>query len=199
MFTFRYIAGIKGFLGGQYNYQNITLNIFKRFYLSQFGYTDVTAEGNYLFGKVPWPLADLPHANQTYAYQLNSYNMMNFLEFVGDHYVSLDVDHYFNGFIFNKIPLLKKLKWREVIEGKVLWGGIRNENNPYISNDQLKLPGGIAPTYPLGSTPYIEAGFGIANIFKLVRVDLIKRFTYLNHPDIPNPAIGIRARVKFDF
>jgi hypothetical protein len=169
VFTLRYIAGIKNLFGGEYNYQNLTLNIFKRFYLSQFGYTDVTAEGGYLFGKVPWPLADLPHANQTYGYQLNSYNLMNFLEFVTDHYVSLDVDHYFNGFIFNKIPLLKKLKWREVIEGKLLYGGIRNENNP----------------------------FGIANIFKLVRVDFIKRFTYLNNPYIP--LWGVRFRVKFDF
>ncbi|MBS1915622.1 MAG: carboxypeptidase-like regulatory domain-containing protein [Bacteroidetes bacterium] len=199
VFTFRYIAGIKGLFGGQYNYQNITLNIFKRFYLSQFGYTDVTAEGGYLFGKVPWPLADLPHANQTYAYQLNSYNMMNFLEFIGDHYVSIDVDHYFNGFIFNKIPLLKKLKWREVIEGKLLYGGLRNENNPAMSTDQLKFPTGESPSYPLGGQPYIEAGFGIANIFKLVRVDLIKRFTYLNHSNIPDPPLAIRARVKFDF
>jgi uncharacterized protein DUF5686/carboxypeptidase-like protein len=197
VFTFRFIAGVKGLFGGQYNYQNITLNIFKRFYLSQFGYTDVTAEGGYLFGKVPWPLADLPHANQTYGYQLNSYNLMNFLEFVSDHYVSLDVDHYFNGFIFNKIPLLKKLKWREVVEGKLLYGGIRNENNPLVTSDQLKFPTGVAPTFPIGSQPYIEAGFGVANIFKLVRVDFIKRFTYLNNPDVT--PYGVRFRVKFDF
>ena len=199
VFTLRYIAGIKGLLGGEYNYQNLTLNIFKRFYLSQFGYTDVTAEGGYLFGKVPWPLADLPHANQTYGYQLNSYNLMNFLEFVTDHYVSLDVDHYFNGFIFNKIPLLKKLKWREVIEGKLLYGGIRSENNPFAAGtvDQLKFPDGISPSFPLGNQPYIEAGFGVANIFKLVRVDFIKRFTYLNNPYIP--LYGVRFRVKFDF
>jgi hypothetical protein len=70
------------------------------------------------------------HANQTYAYQLQSYNLMNFLEFVSDHYATAYIDHYFNGFFFNKIPLLKKLKWREVIEAKVLYGGLRNENNP---------------------------------------------------------------------
>ncbi len=201
VFTFRYVQGIKGFLGGQYNYQNLTLNIFKRFYLSQFGYTDVTAEGGYIFGKVPFALMAIAHANQTYGYQLNSYNMMNFLEFVGDHYVSLDVDHYFNGFIFNKIPLLKKLKWREVIEGKLLWGGVRSENNPDLTADQIKYPAlgqfGSPSTFPLGSTPYIEAGFGIANIFKLVRLDAIRRITYMDHANIPT--WGIRARVKFDF
>ena len=117
IFTFRYIAGIKGFLGGQYNYQNINLNIFKRVYISQLGYSDITVEGGYLFGIVPWALTNLPHANHTYAYQLNSYNLMNFLEFVNDHYVTVDWDHYFNGFFFNKIPLLKKLKWRRSDRG----------------------------------------------------------------------------------
>ena len=199
VFTFRYIAGIKGLFGGQYNYQNISLNIFKRVYLSQLGYSDITVEGGMLFGKVPFPLMEIHHANQTYAYQLNSYNLMNFLEFVTDHYVSVDYDHYFNGFFFNKIPLLKKLKWREVIEGKLLYGGVRSENNPVMTPDQLKYPttNGQTSTYALGKTPYLEAGVGIANIFKLVRVDFIKRFTYLDNPDIAK--YGIRFRTKFDF
>ncbi|HVM88653.1 MAG TPA: DUF5686 family protein [Puia sp.] len=198
VFTMRYIAGIKGLFGGNYNYQNLTLNIFKRFYVSQLGYSDVTVEGGYIFGKVPFPLLEIHHANQTYAYQLNSYNLMNFLEFVSDHYVSVDWDHYFNGFFFNKIPLLKKLKLREVIEGKMVYGGVRNENLDNESG-QLKYPmtNGITTTFPLGNQPYLEAGFGIANIFKLVRVDLIKRFTYLDHPQIST--LGVRARVKFDF
>jgi Family of unknown function (DUF5686)/CarboxypepD_reg-like domain len=199
IFTFRYIAGIKGLFGGQYNYQNIGLNMFKRFYFSQLGYSDFTVDGGYLFGKVPFALAYIAHANQSYAYQLNSYNLMNFLEFVNDHYVSINVDHYFNGFFFNKIPLLKKLKWREVIEAKILFGGLRDENNPDKTADQVKFPltNGRTETYSLTNEPYVEAGFAIANIFKLVRVDFIKRFTYLNHLEIP--PYGIRLRAKFDF
>ena len=199
IFTLRYIAGIKGLLGGQYNYQNLTLNIFKRVYLSQLGYSDITLEGGALFGKVPFPLMEIHHANQTYAYQLNSYNLMNFLEFVSDHYVSVDVDHYFNGFFFNKIPLFKKLKWREVVEGKLLYGGVRSENDPDVNTGQIKYPltDGVKTTFGLKNQPYIEAGFGIANIFKLVRVDFIKRFTYLDHPGLST--FGIRARLKFDF
>jgi Family of unknown function (DUF5686)/CarboxypepD_reg-like domain len=199
IFSFRYIAGIKGLFGGQYNYHNFEVNAFKRFYLSYLGYTDVTIDGGYLLGKVPFPLADIHHANQTYAYQFNSYNLMNFLEFVSDHYVSVNVDHYFNGFFFNKIPLMKKLKWREVVEAKVLWGALRQENDPYRAPEQMKFPitNGITETYSLNGQPYIEAGFGIANIFKLVRLDFIKRFTYLDHPDIAK--WGIRFRTKFDF
>ena len=199
IFSIRYIAGIKGLFGGEYNYHNFYANLFKRIYEGPLGYTDMTIDGGYLIGKVPFALATIHHANQTYAYQLNSYNLMNFLEFVSDHYIGTEVDHYFNGFFFNKIPLLKKLKWREVIEAKVLFGGLRDENNPNKTADQVKFPltNGVVETFALTNQPYVEAGFAIANIFKLVRIDFIKRFTYLNHPEIPT--WGIRFRTKFDF
>jgi hypothetical protein len=201
IFRFRYTAGIKGLMNGEYNYENLNLNIQKRFYLSQLGYTDVSAEGSYIFGKVPFSLLSIHHANQTYSYQLNSYNMMNFMEFVSDRYVAVNADHYFNGFLFNKVPLLKKLKLREVIAAKVLWGGVRDENNPAINNDLFKFPvdakTGVPTTYSLGSTPYVEVSAAVANIFKLLRVDVVKRVTYLDHPDISK--WGIRTRFKFDF
>jgi hypothetical protein len=199
IFSIRYIAGIKGLFGGEYNYHNFYANLFKRIYEGPLGYTDMTIDGGYLIGKVPFALATIHHANQTYAYQLNSYNLMNFMEFVSDHYIGMEADHYFNGFFFNKIPLLKKLKWREVIEAKVLFGGLRNENNPELHPDQVQFPltNGIKETFALSTQPYVEAGFAVANIFKLVRIDFIKRFTYLNHPEIPT--WGIRFRTKFDF
>ncbi len=199
IFMLRYIQGVKGLLNGGYNYQNLFLHAEKRFYLSQLGYTDVTVEGAYIFGKVPFPLMTIHRANQSYAYQLTSFNLMNFLEFVSDHHVSVYADHYFNGFIFNKIPLLKKLKLREVIAGKILYGGTRNENNPYKNEDLIKFPytNGAVATYNLSRTPYAEASVGITNIFKLIRLDLVKRFTYLDHPEIAK--WGIRGRVIFNF
>ncbi|MFL9485477.1 DUF5686 family protein [Chitinophagaceae bacterium LWZ2-11] len=200
IFTFRYIAGVKGLFGGQYSYHNFNLNIYKRFYVSPLGYTDVTFDGGYILGKVPFPLMDIHHANQTYAYQLNSYNLMNFLEFVSDHYAGVNVDHYFNGFFFNKVPLLKKLKWREVIAGKLLYGGVRDENNPDKNPEAMKYPttNGVTTTFMLqDNKPYFEGSVGIANIFKLVRIDAIKRFSYLDNPEIPK--WGIRFRMKFDF
>ncbi|TWR25226.1 carboxypeptidase-like regulatory domain-containing protein [Mucilaginibacter pallidiroseus] len=203
IFTLSYNMGIKDFLGGDYNYQNITANITKRFYLSQLGFTDVSTEGGYLFGKVPFPLLDIHHANQTYAFQLYSYNLMNFQEFVSDHYASIMVDHNFNGFIFNRIPLLKKLKLREIIDVKALWGGVRSENNPNNDPNLLRFPGtnGLAnngtATYALGSKPYVEGSVGVGNIFKLLRVDFVKRFTYLENAGAPE--YGVRVFVKFDF
>ncbi|MEP6747921.1 MAG: DUF5686 family protein [Bacteroidota bacterium] len=203
IFELRYIAGIKGLFGGEYNYHSFNLNMYKRFYLSQFGYTDVTLEGGLLLGKVPFPLLNIHRANQTYTYQLNSYNLMNFLEFASDHYAAVNVDHYFNGFIFNKIPFLKKLKWREVITSKFLFGGVRDENNPAKTADQLKFPvtninGQVqTSTFTLSNGPYIEVSAGISNIFKLIRIDYVRRFSYLDHPGALS--WGIRGRVKFDF
>ncbi len=198
--TLRYNQGIQGLLGGEYTYQHIAININKRFYLSQLGYTDVTVEGAYLFGKVPYPLLDIHRANQTYSFQLQSYNLMNFLEFVSDHYASINIDHHFNGFLFNKVPLLKRLKWREIINVKALWGGIRNENNPAYDPSLLRFPvnaGGVPTTYSLNNGPYVEGSVGIGNIFKLVRVDLVRRFTYLEHPNAPQ--WGVRTLIKIDF
>lgn len=200
VFTVRYNQGIKGLVGGDYNYQNLTANVYKRFYLSQLGYTDVTVEGSNIFGSVPFALLDIHHANQTYALQLQSYNLMNFLEFVSDHYASINIDHSFNGFFFNKIPFLRALKLREVVDFKGLWGGVRNENNPASNPSLLRFPtnsAGVPTTYTLNSGPYMEGSVGVSNIFKILRLDMVRRFSYLDHPDAPK--YGLRALIKVDF
>ncbi len=196
----RYTAGLKDVFEGDYSYHKLLGSIDKRFYLSQLGYSDVTVEGGYTFGKLPFPLLSIHRANQTYAYQLNSYNLMNFMEFVSDHYASLNIDHNFNGFFLNKIPLLKKLKLRESVSFKVLYGGLRDENNPSLNQSLIQFPVNenyISTTYSLNKDPYMEGSVGIGNIFKLLRIDLVKRFNYLDHPVVSE--WGIRARVKFDF
>ncbi len=210
IFKLRLIAGVKGLFGSEFNYQNLNVGITKRFYYPQLGYTDISAEGGYIFGKVPYPLLTIHRANQSYFYQLNSYNLMNFMEFVSDRYAGLNVDHYFNGFILNRIPLLKNLKLREIVTAKVLFGGVRDENKPGAlsntpvnpeSNNNLKFPvdnaTGLPITYALNRKPYVEVSAGIGNIFKLLRVDVVRRLTYLDNPGVSK--LGIRARVKFDF
>jgi len=201
IFKLRFISGIKGLVGGEYNYQNINFFSEKRCYMSQLGYTDVTLEGGYIFGQVPFPLLTAHRANQTYGYQLGSYNLMNFLEFVSDKYAAANFDVHFNGFFFNKIPLLKRLKWREVASAKILFGSLRDENNPSYNSELYKFPTdsttGQSSTFSLNSGPYIEVSVGIANIFKLIRVDLIRRLTYLDNPYVTD--WGVRFKVKFEF
>jgi len=177
-------------LGGRYSYTAIGINIYKRVYLSQAGFTDVTLLGGYVVGKVPFPLLNISPANQSLAYKRDAYNTMNYLEFVSDHYAGLNFTHTFNGFFLNKIPLIKRLKWREVLSAKILYGGLRAENNPAQNKDLYRFP---AAVYALGNTPYVEAGVGIANIFKVFRVDVIRRFNYLDNPNVRTYAI------KFSF
>jgi len=200
IFRARFIAGVKDLFGGEYNYQTVNLSAFKRFYLSQFGYADIVVEGGYTFGKVPYPLLSIHRANQSYSYQFYSFNMMNFMEFVSDRYTSINTEYYFNGFIFNKIPLLKKLKLREVASFKLLYGGMRDENNPAKNPKTVRFPTdglGNPTTFTLDGKPYMEASVGIGNIFKLLRLDLVKRLSYLEHPDVPT--WGIRGRIRFEF
>src|SRR5205823_3702912 len=67
IFEARYNVGIKGFLDGEYNFQNLSLSIFKRIFVTPFGYTDLFLQGGQVFGQVPYPLLDIHRANQTYS------------------------------------------------------------------------------------------------------------------------------------
>jgi len=201
IFTFNYTAGLKGVLDGEYNYHSFTLGAFKRFYLSQLGYADVNVDGNIIAGSnIPFALLNVHRANQTYAYQLNSYNLMNFLEFISDHSAAVNIQYYMNGFILNKVPLLKRLKLREVFSFKALYGGLRHENNPTYNTNvpawQTNTDGNIS-SFTFGNKPYMEASIGLNNIFKVLRVDYVRRLNYLDNPNVSN--WGIRARFKFDF
>jgi len=125
---------------------------------------------------------------------------MNFLEFVSDKYASINYQHSFQGVFFGRIPLIKKLKWREVATFKGLWGSIDDQKLPNETNKLLRVPvdeNGQVLTNTSERKPYIEASVGVSNIFKVLRVDYVRR---LNYTDLPNVSKwGIRARVKFEF
>lgn len=200
IFNLDYAAGVKNWLGSEYNYHRVTAKITKGFFVAPFGWSIVVVEGGRTFGQVPYPLLTVHRANQTYAYQLESYNLMNFLEFVSDKYVSINYNHNFGGFFFNRVPLLKKLKWREVATMKVLWGGLDEKNHPNPENELLLFPvdaNGNTVTYTLNNQPYMEASVGVANIFKFVRIDVVRRLTYTDNPGISKT--GIRMRFKIEF
>jgi len=193
----KFTGGSKA-LNNDFDYLRMQFNISRRYYISILGYTDVLLEAGKLLGKVPYPLLFIHTANQTYSYQKDAYNLMNFLEFVSDQYVSLFVDHSFNGFILNKIPLVKKLKFRELITCKVLYGSLSNSNNPDSRGDLFKFPtdaSGIPLTYFLQKKPYIEGSVGLSNVLRIFRIDLIKRFSYLDNPNVAETGIRIQFRL----
>ncbi len=196
-----YTQGLEALRHADYTYGKLSLNLFKRIHLAPLGFMNFELEAGKIFGSgIPFPLMFVHRANQTYSYQLHSYNMMNFLEFVSDEYVSVFAEHHFYGFFFNKIPLLKRLKWREIISVKGIYGGVSDKNNPNITPGLMNFPtdeNGNTTTYTLTQKPYIEISAGIGNILKFFRVDVVKRVTYLNNPNVSE--YGIRARFKFDF
>jgi Family of unknown function (DUF5686)/CarboxypepD_reg-like domain len=193
-------AATKGLLSSEYNYQVLSCEVYKLFYLAPLGYATAILEGGRVFGTVPYPLLTIHRANQTFSYQLPAYNLMNFLEFASDKYVSLNIQQHFGGFFFNKVPLLRRLKWREVASFKGLYGGVDAKNRPSDTNGLLRFPvdnEGRTLTNTLENKPYIEVSAGIENIFKIFRVDYVRRMTYTHLPNVSK--WGIRARFKIDF
>ncbi len=132
--------------------------------------------------------------------------MMNYLEFVSDQYVYLIFTHYFDGLFLNQIPLFKRLKWRTLVSGRFLYGGVTKNNDPNQTDGLIQFPtdvDGNPTTFAMDDRPYVEASIGIENIFNLIRIDLVKRFTYLENPNIPDvngvKGLGIRFSFRFNF
>ena len=205
--TLDYKVGLRGVLGGEFNYHKLNLKVFKRFYLSVLGYTNLEVEGGKIFGEeLPYFILHLPRANQSFAYQIFAFNLVNFLEFSSDEYFTWNMEHYFNGFFFNRIPLFRKLKLREVVSFKGLYGRLTDRNNPKLDPSLIQFAqdnDGVPITTTLEDKPYIEASIGVSNIFKFLRVDLVRRFTYLDQPNVVSlfgvNGLAIRGRFHVEF
>lgn len=107
VFTLSHTTGIKGFLGGDYDYNFTEASIYKRLWLNSWGKIDILAKGGIQWNKVPFPLLIMPAANLSYIISDETFNLINNMEFLNDRYASLDISWDLNGKIFNRIPLLK--------------------------------------------------------------------------------------------
>lgn len=170
----QYTVGIKDLFHSDYNYHKLVLNLDDRIRINPIGYFDYVLEVGKVWGKLPYPLLELHGGNETYIYDIYAFNGMNYYEFVSDQYASATLAHHFDGFFLNRIPLLRKLKWREVVGGKIVVGTV-NETN----RDLLLFPDHLNS---LNKKPYMEATAGIENIFKVFRIDGVWRLNYLDNP-----------------
>jgi hypothetical protein len=172
-----YFHGMQNFLKGEFTTDKIKLRIEERLRTRKLGYMLLRVEAGKTSGTLPWIFLETPTANQIILNDETAFNLMNYLEFVSDQYSSAMIEQHFEGLLFNRIPFLKKLKWRELIFAKIYAGSLSEANR----NSTYLLPAGIAY---MNSTPYVEAGFGIENIFKISRVDFSWRLTYTDKPDV---------------
>lgn len=202
VFTLLHTAGFKGILGGDYNSNYTEISASKRFWLNSYGRIDIYARAGAQWNRVPFPLLIMPAANNSYIIQRNMFNMINNMEFINDRFVSLDVQWDLSGKLLNRIPLIKRLKWREVIGFKALYGHLTDKNNPNMrpeANDLYEFPSrnGNTTSFVMGNTPYMELNVGLHNIFKILRVDYVRRLNYHNLPNVKKN--GVRLSLQFDF
>lgn len=180
--------GLKDVLGGDYDYTKAVLSLSDNIKLGTFGRTNIKLQAGKYWGTLPFPVLEIHNGNETYFFDNSAFNLMNFFEFISDQYASAMVTHHFEGFFLNKIPLMRKLKWREVVTGRAVIGSLQDKNE-----QTLALPSNMFEL----EEPYLETAVGIENIFKIIRVDALWRLTYLDHPDIQK--FGIRATFEIQF
>ena len=188
VFSLSHTAGFKGLLGGEYNFNLTEISLRKRFWFGSWGKLDATLRAGAQWNKVPFPLLNLPMANLSYITQNNeSFNLINNMEFLNDRYASVALSYDLNGKFFNRIPLIRKLKWREMFRVRALWGTLTDKNNPYKNHDAgiflFPMRNGVPTSHVMDhQTPYVEASVGIYNIFKLLHIEYVRRLTYTNIP-----------------
>jgi hypothetical protein len=183
--TLRYTHGFKGIAGSDFDYDKLRLSVLKRIRFGPMGVGYLTLTGEYVFSNLPYPLLSLHLGNQTPFFAHVTYNLMDYGEFISDRYASLHYSHHFEGFLLNRIPLMRKLKWRLAGTSNIILGGMSQMNKALIA-DKPDAGEGSGVGFLSRGEPYIELGYGVENIFKFFRVDFIHRLSYLDKTQNPD-------------
>ena len=200
VFTVSHTLGIKGVLGGDYSYNYTEASIYKRFWLKSWGKMDWLIKGGIEWEKVPYPLLIMPETNLSYIVQDYTFEAINNMEFPTDRFLSAQLNWDLNGKILNRIPLIRKLKWREWIGFRVLWGELSDKNNPFLAQNAgspllMYFPEGSYVIDP--KRPYMELSLGVHNIFKLIHVEYVRRLNYNELPTAHKHGVRFMVRMTF--
>ncbi len=203
VWTFKYTLGLKNVFGSDFEFQKLTLNLARKWKLGVLGQLNYSITGTKVIGTIPYPLGVLFQGNETVFESERSYNTMNYMEFAADQAVEGMIMHHFQGLFFNRIPLFKKLKWREVAGCNFVFSSLKKENdyrtiaNPYglmpktFNDGKQELA--LTPVKTMDiNTPFVEVFYGVENILKLLRITAYHRLTYLQGTDVPH-LFGIKG------
>ena len=199
-FTLSHTMGVKNFLGGGYKLNFTELGIYKRFWLGSWGYVDTHLNGGAQWNKVPFPLLIMPPVNITYFELENTFSMMRNMEFLSDRYAYASVSWDLSGKILNRLPLIKRLKWREYIAVKGMWSTLTDKNNPFLEQNAsdpelFKFP--EASHIMDKNKPYFEVVAGVHNIFKFFGIDYVRRLSYNDLPHTHKNGVRFSFAMSF--
>lgn len=200
VFSVEYNKGLKGFWEGQYDYDKLSASISKRFFLNQLGFADMTVTGGKIWGTLPYTLLYMPNVKVEKNRHEVSYDLMNSMEFAADEYIKVGFEHQLQGFILNKIPLLKRLRLREIWGAQLFYGRMGEHNNPLNSDHVVEFDtdhDGHALTHNLGGVPYWEGSVGLDNILRILKVEYVRRFTHINFPNVNKDRYRVTLSINF--
>ncbi len=187
-----YTFGLKDILDGDFEYHRIQALYTQPWNVGGLGRLYTTIEVGKIFGEVPLGLLNPIPGNQTLFSIYNTFNQLNYYEFVSDTYASFHLLHNFGGRIFGRIPWLRKLNLREVIGFRAVYGELSDENNSLnIGVDGLPI------IYQSPEDIYWEWSVGVGNIFKIFRIDFNFRGNYFDNPDARK--FGVTGTFSFAF
>lgn len=200
VFTLNHTISKAGLLGSDYSIQHTEFSYRQRLMAAPIGYFDVMLKAGKVWGQAPYPLLIIPNANLSYTYRKETFETMTPMEFILDEHLTWDVVYYMNGLIFNRTPLIKNLKLREVLYCRGTWGSLSDQNNPAIDTsgkifsyptDRSKATGTVM------KEPFVELGAGVENIFKIASLSFFKRMTYKNSPDVDQWGLRIAVHLQY--
>ena len=185
--------GSKNLFNSDFNYTKVQFSYSQPWFIGGFGRLKTSLEAGKTFGEVPLGLLSVVPGNQTYFAFFNTFNQLDFYEFVTDTYTTFHLEHNFNGRLLARVPLIRKLNLRAIVGFRSAWGQLSDENillNSTNNPAQITL---LAPT----ENPYYEYSVGIGNIFKILRLDVNFRGNYLDNPGARK--FGVTFTTGFNF
>jgi hypothetical protein len=183
-----YGYAIPGFPGSDVEYHRLQFKVQHWFNIGSMGWSKYVFETGKIWGTIPYPFLKIHEGNETFFFYPGAGNLLNYYEFISDTYATLFYTHHFDGLFLNRIPLMRKLQWREVVHARAVWGSMSDANANYS-----EFPANSGEV----TDPYFEAGVGIENIFRIGRIDAVWRLNHLESPDVS--PFGIFISMYFSF